>query len=77
VANDDKWALQDALPDGLDETKAVRYRQVEQVDVVLLGGELYLFKDGQVWWRQPDGRWQRSVFTPADLDSSTFERVTA
>lgn len=72
----DKWALLAALPDGLDETTAVRYRQTEQDGVIQLGGEHLLFDDGQVWWRKPDGRWQRTPVTPADLDSSTFERVT-
>lgn len=74
---DDKWASVDKLPDGLDETKAVRYRQTQQDDTVQLGGEHYLFEDGQVWWRKPDGRWQRGVATKGDLDSPTFERVTA
>ena len=73
----DKWASFEALPEGLDPAQAVVYRQVEQDGVIQLGGEHYLFENGQVWQRKPDGRWQRAVATPADLNSSTFERVTA
>lgn len=77
AVGDDKWAWHDTLPDGLDETTAVVYRQVEQENTAKLGGQLYLFADGQVWQRAEDGRWKRGIFTPGDLDSSMFERVTA
>ncbi len=72
----DKWASFEALPDGLNPAQAVVYRQVQQDNVIQIGGEHHLLEDGQIWWHKPDGRWQRSPATVADLNSSTFERVT-
>lgn len=52
VANDDKWALLDALPDGLDESQAVVYRELETAPEPRLGGRWLVFED-QVWWGRP------------------------
>lgn len=77
VGNDNTWAWVDALPAELDGIKAEVYRQIVKDNVIQLGGEHYLFENGQVWWSK-GGRWKRDVITPADLTSgSLFERVTA
>jgi hypothetical protein len=68
VANDDKWALQDALPDGLDVAQAVSYREVERESPAMLGGQHHVFPDGQVWWQRTDGKWKRGVYKAGDFD---------
>ncbi|ANZ35279.1 hypothetical protein BBK82_03490 [Lentzea guizhouensis] len=69
-----KWELVDALPGELDETKAVVWRQVEQENVLQLGGRHLVFGD-EVWQQRDDGRWQRSAMTLADLVPPGWERV--
>lgn len=61
----------DALPDGLDVTQAVVYRE----SVPVLGGRWLVWPD-QVWWEKPDGRWQRSVFG-VELDGPGWVREQA
>ena len=75
VANDDKWAAHHALPDGLDETQAVAYRETADAQRPLLGGRWLVWPD-QVWWQRPEGVWQRSLITQGRLDSDPrWERV--
>lgn len=76
MANDDKWAWHDTLPEGLDQAKAKAYRQVEQENVAELGGQLWVFQDGQVW-HELDGRWMRSIYKPTDLDPPGWVLVEA
>lgn len=74
----DKWALFKALPDGLDETQAVFYEESETAPAPRLGGRWAVWPD-QVWRQRPDGRWQRDVATPADIEGtpSRWVQVTA
>jgi len=73
-----KWQWSDTLPEGLDVTQAVAYREVERDSPAMLGGQQYVFPDGQVWWQGLDGRWKASVHKPVDLEkSSRWERVEA
>jgi hypothetical protein len=76
VAND-KWDAVKALPDGLDVTQAVAYREIERESPVMLGGEHYVFPDGQVWWKRADGNWKRAVYKAADFPDPRWERVEA
>lgn len=74
----DKWALHETLPDGLDETQAVAYREREDVPAPRLGGRWLVFEE-QVWWQNPGGKFQRAIVTAADLEGTPtrWERVTA
>jgi hypothetical protein len=77
VANDDKWASHEALPGGLEEKQAVQYREAEGVNPPVLGGR-WLVWPNEVWWHRPEGGWQRSLVTQAELDGDPrWERVDA
>jgi hypothetical protein len=68
VAND-KWALFEALPDGLDVADAVIYQETADAPAPRLGSRWAVFPD-QVWRQRPDGQWQRDVATPADIEGT-------
>lgn len=72
-----KWDAVEALPDGLDETQAVVYREVERTSPAMLGGRHLVFPDGQVWWQQADGTWKPSIYTATDFDDPRWERAEA
>jgi hypothetical protein len=73
----DKWASHEVLPDGLDETQAVPYQETAEALPPRLGGRWLVWPD-QVWRQRPEGTWQRSLVTQAELDSdSRWERVDA
>ncbi len=77
AVGDDMWAWVDALPDGLDQAAAAVFEQRVTENRVQLGGQLYLFDNGQVW-QHKDGKWKRGIITAADLtDETVFARVTA
>ncbi len=72
-----KWTLLPGLPDELDETQAVVYRQTVQDGVPQLGGRHLVWPDGQVWQQRADGRWQRSTMAVEDLVPPGWEPVGA
>lgn len=73
----DKWAFHQALPDDLDITQALIYREIEREAPAMLGGRHLVFPDGQAWWEKPDGQWQRGIMKPSDFDETRWVRVDA
>lgn len=77
MANEDRWALVEALPDGLDETQAMAYQETADAPEPRLGGRWLVWPD-QVWWHRPEGAWQRSLVTQVELDGDPrWERANA
>lgn len=73
----DKWALFEALPEGLDVAQAVIYEETADAPAPRLGGRWAVWPDGQVWWEKPEGGWQRAIVTGKDLETTPQRWVRA